>query len=184
MACNLASAQSPEAVEDIRGPKAIVEIPKPPQFPIALWIGIGCGILALIAAWLLWRKLHNKNAGKSPSQLALASLAELELSGDQMLAENFANRSAQTIRQYIADQFYIAAPLRTTEEFLRELSVDNESPLAQQSDHLKSFLKSCDLAKFAGINLNSDSRHDLIRDARAFVSATAQSTLVSRAAKP
>ena len=111
----------------------------------------------------------------SPPEVALASLAELEQTREIISAEAFANRAAQTVRQYIADRFGLAAPRRTTEEFLRDVE---KSTLIGESDHLRAFLKSCDLAKFAGSNLDSAQRGELLQTARGFVNATAKPQVV------
>ncbi len=166
------SAQPPDGGEDIRGPKALVEIPVPPEPPYVLWAGIGGGVLVLAVAAILWRKHARKQRLKSPPEVALASLAELEASREAMAAEAFANRAAQTVRQYIAERFGLAAPRRTTEEFLRDLAKEESSAIIGESDHLRAFLKSCDLAKFAGSNLNSDQRIALIDTARGFIRST------------
>jgi hypothetical protein len=44
--------------------------------------------------------------------------------------------------------------------------------IADNAAQLKQFLQSCDLAKFAGGQLNRDQREELIQSARGFVSAT------------
>ncbi|MEY3897843.1 MAG: hypothetical protein RLZZ214_3364, partial [Verrucomicrobiota bacterium] len=44
LTCNL-SAQAPDAAEDIRGPKALVEIPVPENPPVVLYSSIGGGVL-------------------------------------------------------------------------------------------------------------------------------------------
>lgn len=168
------SAQAPDPSEDIRGPKALVEIPVPKKPPYALWAGIGGGGLLLAVAAILWKKHANKQRRKSPPEIALASLAELESSRETLAAEAFASRAAQTVRQYIAERFGLAAPRRTTEEFLRDLAADKNSSILGESDHLRAFLKSCDLAKFAGSNLDSNQRGELITAARGFVRATSQ----------
>ena len=168
------SAQAPDPGEDIRGPKALVEIPVPKKPPYALWAGIGGGVLLLAVAAILWKRHTNKQRRKSPPELALASLAELESSRETLAAEAFANRAAQTVRQYIAERFGLAAPRRTTEEFLRDLADNKSSSIIGESDHLRTFLKSCDLAKFARSNLDSNQRGELIAAARSFVRATSQ----------
>ena len=168
------SAQPPADTEDIRGPKALVEIPVPKKPPYALWASIGGGVLLLAMAAILWKRHTSKQRRKSPSEVALASLAELESSRETLAAEAFANRAAQTVRQYIAERFGIAAPRRTTEEFLRDLANDKSSAIIGESDHLRVFLKSCDLAKFAGSNLDSNQRGELITAARGFIRATSQ----------
>lgn len=171
------SAQAPQPVEDIRGPKALVEIIQPKKPPVALWLGIGGAVLVLAIAAALWMRRTRKQIRKSPPQVALAALAELEASREAMAAEAFANRAAQTVRQYIAERFGLAAPRRTTEEFLRDLARDESSSLIGESDHLRAFLKSCDLAKFAGSQLDTTQRGELIEAARGFINST--STVVS-----
>ena len=177
LTCDL-SAQAPDAAEDIRGPKALVEIPVPEKPPVVLWSSIGGGVLLLALAAYLWKKRVRSQQLKTPPEVALASLAELEASRETIEAEAFANRAAQTVRQYIAERFGVVAPRRTTEEFLHELAKDETSPLIAESDHLRAFLKSCDLAKFAGVNLDFNQRIELIDTARNFIRST------SRAAMP
>jgi hypothetical protein len=170
------SAQSPagpEAGEDIRGPKALVEIPQPKKPPVALWLGTGGGIVLLAMAALLWRRYSRKRRLKSPTEIALISLRELAARREAIPAEAFANLAAMTVRQYIAERFGLAAPRRTSEEFLRDLAHEEGSPLRGESDHLRVFLKSCDLAKFAGTRLDASQREEMIQSAREFIHATA-----------
>ena len=112
----------------------------------------------------------------SPPEIALASLEALEKSQGQLAAEAFANQAAGTVREYIAGRFGIAAPRRTTEEFFRELAKGDMEETLAGGDHLKAFLKSCDLAKFAGTDLSAGQRSDLLQAARGFVTATSIST--------
>ena len=171
MSINL-SAQNPPAGEDIRGPKPLVEIPVPEEPPVALAAGVAGGLLLLAGAWFFWKRRAAKMHLKSPPEVALANLSELEANRESIAAEAFANRAAQVIRQYIADRFGVAAPRRTTEEFLRNLTEGSETPLISESDHLRTFLRSCDLAKFAGSHLDSAQRGALLQTARDFVIAT------------
>jgi len=176
------AAQTPEAAEDIRPPKAKVEIP-PPKKPLlenpsaAWWCAIAGGIILLGAAAWWWLKYRRRRNLRSPSEIALWSLAELEFLREKITAEAFADRTADAVRKYIAERFGLAAPRRTTEEFLRELASDVRTPIIGQSDHLQVFLKSCDMAKFAALPLDTGQRGELIGAARGFVVATA--TLVS-----
>lgn len=152
----------------------MVEIPVPKKPPYAFWAGAGGGVLLLaLAAWL-WRKHARKQRFKSPPEIALASLSELAASREAIVAEAFANRAAQTVRQYIADRFGLAAPRRTTEEFLRDLAKAEGTSIIGESDHLRMFLKSCDLAKFAGSSLDSSQRGELIEAARGFILSTSK----------
>lgn len=166
-ACGNLSAQE---ADDIRPPKAFVRIPEPEKTPVAWYAGIAAAILLGIIAWWLWRRFLRKRAGKTPHEIALAALTRIETERGEASAEAFANRAAQTVREYIAARFGLAAPKRTTEEFLRDVE---HSPLVGESDHLKAFLKSCDLAKFAGAGLDAEKRGELIQAARSFVRATA-----------
>lgn len=170
------SAQVPGpsgADEDIRPPKGLVEIVPPQKAPVARWLGIGGGVLLLALAVFWWRKHRRRQRRQSPPEIALASLAELEAMREVMAAEAFANRAAQVERQYIADRFGLAAPRRTTEEFLRDLLTDEGAALIGESDHLRVFLKACDLAKFAASPLDAGQRAELLQAARGFITATA-----------
>jgi hypothetical protein len=167
-------AQAPAPAEDIRGPKALVEIPVPEKPPILLWSCVGGGVLLLALAAYLWKRRALQQRLKSPREIALTSLAELETSREVITAEVFANCTAQTVRQYIAARFGLAAPRRTTEEFLRDLASQQSLPLLNESEPLRAFLKSCDLAKFAGSHLNSTQRDELLQAARSFIHSTSQ----------
>lgn len=166
------SAQAPAAEEDIRGAKPLVEIPAPPRPPYEIWLGVGGTLLLVVVVWFIWRHFRGKQKAKSPREVAMRSLTELEVKTDTMTAEAFAYQSSKVVRQYIAGRFGLAAPRRTTEEFLRDLARDETSPLAGQGDHLRMFLKSCDLAKFAGSNLDTIQRVELLQAARGFIQAT------------
>ena len=104
----------------------------------------------------------------------MLALVELESDQEGIGAEAFAYLASKIVRQYIAGRFGLAAPRRTTEEFLRDLAKNEGSLLTAESDHLRVFLKSCDLAKFAGANLNAGQRDELVRAARAFINSTSQ----------
>ncbi len=171
VACGHLSAQAPAPEEDIRGPKPLVEIPVPEEPPYVFWAGTGGGVLIGALAALLWKKRSRKLRLQSPREVALASLGELESTRESLAAEAFADRAAQTVRQYIAGRFGLAAPRRTTEEFLRDIAREG-SELFGESDHLRAFLKSCDLAKFAGTHLNESQRHELLESARGFIRST------------
>jgi hypothetical protein len=161
------------AEDDIRGPKPLVVIPEPEKFPVLLWASIGGVAMLWVIAALLWRRHARKQRLRSPQETALAALAELAAGRESMTAESFANRAAQTVRQYLSDRFGLAAPRRTTEEFLHDLTADPASPLSDKCDHLRGFLRSCDLAKFAGCEMDLTQRAELVQAARGFIEATA-----------
>lgn len=141
----------------------------------AFWAGTGGGVvIGALAAWF-WKRRSRKLRLQSPREVALNSLGELESNQSALPAEAFAYQAAKTVRQYISDRFGLAAPRRTTEEFLHDIAREG-SALGAESDHLRSFLKSCDLAKFAGANLNETQRHELVEAARGFIRSTSAVT--------
>ena len=166
--------QAPAEAEDIRGPKPQVVIPVVDQPSFILWYATAGGVIAVALITLLWKKRVRKQFSKTPPEVALAALAELEVNGESLTAEAFANQAAQTVRQYIAARFGIAVPRRTTEEFLSELAQDPPAELRTESDQLRIFLNSCDLAKFAGSHLNPTRRAGLVEAARHFVNTTSK----------
>lgn len=173
-------AQNQDAAEDIRGPKALIDIPEPEKFPIVLWMGVTGTLVIMAIALVFWKKHQRKQQLKSPPEIALASLAKLEATGETLAAEAFANQVAWTLRQYIADRFGLAAPRRTTEEFFREIELNGTEPIIAESDHLKAFMKSCDLAKFAGKSLDATQRSELLQTARAFINATSSNLTLGK----
>lgn len=168
-------AQTPAEAGDIRGPKALVEIPVPEKTPYSFWAGVGGGVLVAALGMLLWKRHARRQLLKTPQEVALKSLVELESNREALAAEAFANRAAQTLRSYISDRFGLAAPRRTTEEFLHDI-VRNDSVLSGETDLLKTFLKSCDLAKFAGSQLDENQRRELLDAARGFIRSTSNTT--------
>lgn len=169
----MAQPPAPDAAEDIRGPKPLVEIPLPEKSSYTLAFAIAGVILLVIVGWIIWKSFRNKKLKESPPEIALAALTSLETEQDTLDAEAFADRAAQTVRNYISARFGLVAPRRTTEEFLRELATDESLPIRGQSDSLRTFLKSCDLAKFAGARLDASQRGELVNSARTFINATA-----------
>ena len=172
LAFGLAAQDAAPVEEDIRGPKPLIEIAEPEPLPLALWAGIGGGLLLAGAAYAFWKMRRGKQHRKSPAEVALATLAELERNHSTLAAEAFANRAAQIVRQYISERFSMAATRRTTEEFFIGLTESAENPLIGESEHLRGFLKSCDLAKFAGATLDAAQREKLLDAARGLIAAT------------
>lgn len=175
---------APPQQEDIRGPKAMVDIPVPKQAPVILWLSIGGGALALAIAWLWWRRNRRRQPSMSPAETALASLDELAATRDALAAEAFAMRVTQAVREYVAGRFGLAAPRRTSEEFLREFFLENGAVLTVESDALRVFLKSCDMVKFAGERLDLAQRDELLQAARGFVTATAAPAAMTKEVVP
>lgn len=156
--------------EDILGPREPVRIPVPEEGPSwGLWLGIGGGVLA--AALLVWWWLaHRKRMIiVAPAERALTELSAIDTARNVLPPDVLADRSADAVRKFVAERFGIAAPRRTTEEFLRELAAAASSPLAAHSPLLRGFLQSCDMAKFAGAGFDAAERLTLLETARRFI---------------
>lgn len=165
-------AQTAPENEDIRGPKPLIDIPKPVVPDHTIWFVLGGLVLFAIVAWFLWKHFRGKRKQPTPSETALSNLSELGRGSEGLPAEEFAERAALSVRRYIAGAFGIAAPNRTTEEFFRALPA---SSIRDEDGHLHAFLKSCDLAKFAAADLDTPRRASLIESAKNFVISTSKS---------
>ena len=162
------AAEAPE--DDIRGPRPAVEIPVLKEFSLTPWL-IGAGIL--VAAVLLfwwWKKGRRGAAAVSAQNRAMHDLSAIDRERNNLEAGPLADKSTGVVRRFIAERFGIAAPQRTTEEFLRSLTGD-ASPLTSHRDLLAGFLQSCDAAKFAGASFDAAERHALLEAAFRFVRA-------------
>ncbi len=160
--------------EDIRGPRPAVQIPIPPESHLGLWIALTAGVLAVMAlCWWLLRRRKSSSAA-SVSEHALTQLDAINRERISLEAAPLADRTADVVRKYIAGKFGIAAPQRTTEEFLTSLTVVH-SPLIVHRELLQGFLTSCDMAKFAGASFNNAERLALVDNAYRFIRASAHS---------
>lgn len=161
--------QPPE--EDIRGAKPLVEIPVPEKasaWPVYALIGLVA--VLVIAGILSWMK-RRARPELSAEQWARQELDGLQNHGGAMPPGDFALSASRVVRVFVERKFGLAAPKRTTEEFLQELSISKNESLVSRMEHLRGFLKSCDMAKFAGTNLELAEREKLIAKATAFVDA-------------
>lgn len=159
-----------QEVDDIREAKDLIEIPVPPNY--ALWCGIALGILLL--AVLIWKLLTRKRPmpARTAAERALGELKECEALIEVESPEPLANRVTAAVRCYIEERFGIAAPRRTTEEFLRDVSTHNYPDISPYSEDLSRFLRFCDALKFGQGEVGIERRSKLIDSARRFVEAT------------
>jgi uncharacterized membrane protein len=165
------SAQTvPAAEEDIREAREVIAIPaEPVPSYVAWWIAGGVVVLT-VAVIFLMRWLRLRRPGASAMSTALAALRVIESDHVSLDDEAFASRVADVLRVYVVKVHGIAAPQRTSQEFLQEC-------LRQQRwdkgtlEHLRLFLRSCDLAKFAALSLTASARQSLVSQARELVLA-------------
>ena len=160
---------SAQVEEDIRGAKPLIEIPAPEKASSwPMYALIGLAVLLLITGIFWWLKRRARPA-VSAEQWARQELDSLRNNGGAMMPGDFALAASNVVRVFIERKFGLAAPKRTTEEFLQEISVTKNESLVSRMEPLRGFLKSCDMAKFAGTNLEVAERESLISKAKTFV---------------
>lgn len=155
--------------EDIRGAKPLIEIPEPEKAAAwPLYALIGAAVL-LLAAGIFWWLRRRRRPALSTEEWAQRELDGLQADGAAMMPGDFALAASRVVRVFVERKFGLAAPKRTTEEFLQELSASKAEALVHRMEPLRGFLKSCDMAKFAGTDLGAAERENLIAKAKAFV---------------
>ena len=138
-----------DIIDDLR----LLEPPRP-WFVQYGWILALCAALVVVG-WLIHRQRAKRAAAAAQAAAAqvaeedaLAELARLFALIDEERSRSYALESSAIIRRYIERRFNMAAPLRSTEEFLAEarhapqLNADFQKLLAD-------FLGCCDVLKFA-----------------------------------
>lgn len=156
------AASTPETklavTSTLAGADAAIEAPGEPFGPhprLWPWVGGAAAVAALAAGFWWWRR--RRPAQRLPSEvalpphvIALRALARLRTSPRTTPAQidAFYVEVSGVLRTYLEARFGLAAPERTTEEFLAML----ESGSALAGGHraeLQRFLQQCDLVKFA-----------------------------------
>jgi hypothetical protein len=159
-----------EGAGDIRDIKDLVEIPAPPNY--SLWIGLAAA--ALLLAYAIWRWLSRKRKviGIDPDVRALRVLDQCEALLAEESPEPLVIAVTGAVRSYLEERFGIAAPRRTTEEFLREVNAGSDRGILPFREDLGRFLHLCDSVKFGRGGMDAGRRRDLVEGARGFIEAT------------
>jgi hypothetical protein len=144
--------------------------------PSRAWIGwsIGAAVVLLsvgtAVAWLfIRRKVNSVEEQLTPREFATRELEKLWR--DQTTREDvklFYVRLTAIVRKYIEGTTGVHAPEQTTEEFLREIGA-GERFSREERQHLKDFLESADLVKFARLLPQSSDVQESYDRARRFV---------------
>lgn len=160
-----------ELASDIRGP---VEISTGSW---RWWVAAG---LAAVAALAFTWWLRSRGAAPEPEPpLPPAEWARREL--DRLEAEDLPRRGevdgffvrlSDIVRTYIEGRYAIAAPDRTTQEFLREASTHRDLA-GERANELGRFLRSADMVKFAAARPSEVACSAAMQDMRRFVEQTA-----------
>ena len=169
--CSLVVAQTPPATEeDIRGPRELIEIPVP-ENPSYFWWWVALATVVLIViAIFFWRWHGSRQPGASAMTKAIAALRVIEETQSQFDDESYAAQVADVLRNYVVVAYGIAAPQRTSEEFLQEC-LQREIMAAPSLQNLRAFLRSCDMAKFAAGSLTAMDRQSMLGQVKDMVLA-------------
>ena len=150
---------------------------RPPFFYLHSWTWLWI-VLATIAAvaliYWLWRWLagRTKLSAKDAYTLALEKLEQARTLMDPSNPEPYGVAVSETIRTYLGQRFGSPSSRRTTEEFLRQMEADPDTPLAAHRDLLREFLQACDLFKFAKYQPGPEELEQVHERAVSFVKAT------------
>ncbi len=147
-----------EAFRDL--PEALpFDVVEPKPSNRVWWISISSGLIlgALALAWQRWRSSRTT----SPLAWAIRELESLPTRDPSSDGELFATKLSSTLRTYLQMRFHFLAPQQTSEECLKELR--EQSLLPQEiSNRFQRIFELADRAKFAGLNLSSESMNQEI----------------------
>jgi Domain of unknown function (DUF4381) len=158
-----------EDIRDIRGPKYVLPPWLIPAL-VAAAIVLAFGVYGVVR----WRRRRRRPRALLPFEIALQRLEEIRTLMQPASAREFSIAVSDIVRRYIEQRFDVTATHRTTEEFLHDLLESSNPSLARHRGLLSEFLHQCDLVKFAGLSLSTQSMESLHQSARAFVLETAK----------
>lgn len=143
----------------------------------AWWIAAGIAAVAAVAFTLWLRRRGHREAVEPPLPPAEWAMRELDrLEADALPAhgevDSFFVRLSGIVRTYVEGRFAVAAPDRTTQEFLREAA---RHPVlgGENERELGAFLRTADMVKFAAARPADEACAQAMRSMRAFVERTA-----------
>jgi len=161
------SADQQEEITDIR----------PPVFFLHswfwLWITLAAIAVVALLVWL-WNLLKPNRLLSAKSAYDL-TLEKLEKARSLLKEEDpmpYAVFVSEAIRSYLGQRFQSPSSRLTTEEFLRLMESDPNTPLAAHRELLRNFLQACDLVKFAKYQPTLAELEEVQQRAVTFVTAT------------
>ncbi len=156
----------------------IKEITPPMELPPSVWRWLApllaaLALLALGAGYWAWRGRKRATAAIAAEPPHITALRRLDaLRAERLLEQGeyklFYFQVSNIIRHYLEDGFGMRAPERTTEEFLAELDASRTLAASHQM-LLRSFLKHCDLVKFAEHHPSETEAEEVFTTCRRFV---------------
>lgn len=171
----LTAQDNPEQPRDITGP---LLPPRPPLSPWQWGVVAATTVVAIAAVYVAYQVVRRRLLRPPPPILpevwALRALAELASFDwfEHAREREYYYRLTEIVRSYIERKFGLAAPERTTEEFLGML-VRRRSALPYDAQRLRDFLEACDVVKYAALEPRREDADGALATARAFVHATA-----------
>jgi hypothetical protein len=160
--------QAPVAEEDIRDARGLIEIPAPPETSYALWSTLLAFTIVAALTWWILRTMRARRVATSPLAIAMQRLREIETQQAEWSDERYAIEVADVLRTYVVATCQIAAPQRTSQEFLQECMREERWPHVSL-EKLRALLRSCDVAKFAAGSLSPLERQDMASQVRELV---------------
>jgi hypothetical protein len=164
--------QTAAELYDIKGPIVIADNTR-------ILLIIGAVLLALVVLTALgvylYKRLKKEKAIQAHER-ALARLAQAQARIDSGDVDGFVDLIDQTLRSYIEERFAVSARNRTTREFISDIT---EKPatavpreLADNTQNLHTWLKHCDMVKFARGRLDRPAMEEMLTNLRTFIEST------------
>ena len=161
-----------ELIDDLR----LLEAPEPFRLPYGIIFAVLAAVVLI--GWIIRARRMKNTAQENADAMqrahadALAELERLFALIDSEQSRPYAIESSAIIRRYIEVRFNLAAPNRSTEEFLAE--AQHSPKLAPEYQTLLAdFLQCCDLLKFARTFADRRELTQLHQAAISFVKETA-----------
>ena len=163
----------PTLFRDIKGP---VPLPFDRSWAWGTSSGLaGVVVVTLVVIWVVrHRSREAPEAVTSPHEWALGQLQNLadEQLIERGLVHEFYFRLSMILRQYIERRFDVTALKRTTEEFMLETPGGPKLPVDFHAT-IGSFLRACDMVKFAQHAPHANEINEALNTARDFVNQSA-----------
>lgn len=160
--------QTPVAEEDIRDARGLIKIPAPAETSHALWWSLLAITIFATLTWWILRIIRARRAATSPLAVAMERLRDIERQQVEWSDERYAIEVADVLRTFVVAAYQIAAPQRTSQEFLQECMRQKRLPQTSL-EKLRVLLRSCDVAKFAAGSLDTLERQDMLSQVRELV---------------
>ncbi|SPD74210.1 conserved exported hypothetical protein [uncultured Desulfobacterium sp.] len=171
----------PEDMKEVKLNEIKPPVAVPRSYKVWLWSGaIAVVCIGVAAALIIIMRRRKKDIPTLDAKILPHQLAYEELR--RLVAEDlpekgeiklFYQHISGIIRRYIENRFGIHAPEQTTEEFLAGLESDRSFP-SQHKALLNTFLRHCDLVKFAEYQPQAEDIQMTFDSCKAFIEGTAE----------